>query len=260
MHPRDYEEHPNEMHRWPSILVSEKHNGVRAVVSPNGGSEVYSKHYRRWWHLDQRFHNPCAYWLDGEIMWPGHCLQDIAGLLAGEEADAKSLSQLEFRAFDIIAPKLTFEQRYELLFTQEYSFNIHPVAATVVEYVPLPDKFDWSTYAPDYEGNIYRNPKGLYLPGKSHDVLKHKRMHSAEGVCLSVKEGLGKFKGMFGGAELQLDSGVTFSCGGGDLTVKDRQKLWANPPIGKRITFRYPYASKDGVPLQAQFEAVRDYE
>lgn len=49
--------------------------------------------------------------------------------------------------------------------------------------------------------------------------------------------------------------------GSGHLTKDQRQEYWDNPPVGKWITISTEAGVSDkGIPVQAQFECVRDYE
>lgn len=268
MHPRNYEDYPNETLGWPYTLRSEKLNGVRGILNPRTGY-ILSKHKREFVPLRGTFLVPeaeknfgASVWLDGEITWPGHTLQDIAGLLGQIEPTAEAVGELVFNVFDM-NDSGDFLQRYNFLkkyFVEHGQDYLKLVPAEVVHTIPHPKDYDWSNVPESLEGYVYRNPHGLYSAGLSYDVLKHKRLRDAEFVCVGIKEGKGKFKGMFGGATLRLSSNHTFDCGGGFLTVLNRQQLWEHPPIGKLVTVRYPYLSDDGVPLQAQFVSVRNYE
>jgi ATP-dependent DNA ligase len=264
MHPRDYKDYDYLVQRWPSLFVQPKLNGVRALVSPCA-TAVISKSMKPWYHLSGIFRHGTDYWLDGEILWPRHSLQELAGALNSAELPADAVGELEFHAFDVARPHRPFAERAEFLRERVRTCanpQVHDVPASFATSVPPYNKFDWSVHPTELEGFVYKHPLGKYTPGLSQMVIKHKRLYDAEFFCLSIHEGKGKFSHMFGGALLELPDKRTFKCGGGFLTVADRQKLWTpeGSPVGKMVTVRYPYVSADGVPLQAQFVSVRNYE
>lgn len=259
---------------WPSVYVQEKLNGVRALLSPYGLLAM-SKSYRTWPLLEDRFSHTLNLWLDGEIMWPGHSLQELTGLLnsAATETTSDQAESLQFHVFDAAPFKGTllddltapFRRRLQTLNALANDLVGTDIILSATERIPgIPLTTDWSMYPPEVEGFIYRNGAGVYAAGHTPDVLKLKRMYEQEYTVLKVHEGNGKFAGMFGAATLDLGhgNGKTLNCGGGLLTVADRKMLWALRArlLGQRVTVRFPYRSDDGTPLQAQWVSWRNYE
>jgi len=81
--------------------------------------------------------------------------------------------------------------------------------------------------------------------------VKMKDRPTMKATCVGMVEGTGKYMGMIG--SLVLDIGVTVGSG---LTDKERE--FGTPYIGKIIEISYEQLSKDGLPLQPTFEAIRE--
>jgi len=124
------------------------------------------------------------------------------------------------------------------------------------------------------EGLMLRRPGSYYTPGRSHSLLKVKKLSDMEGTVIGYTTGAltdrgSKLLGMMGALILRLDSGVTLELSG--FTEAERvlnDSLWAaaHPgercsssvycpcfPMGSRVTFRYRGVSRDGVPNEARY-------
>lgn len=112
------------------------------------------------------------------------------------------------------------------------------------------------------EGVVYRVDPCLYFPGDavSPHAYKRTQTHTEEAVCVSVSEGEGKRKGMLGAMYLKYGDQVLALGGGAGMDDELLTKLYQQPPIGKLVTFSYKEKSINGMPLRAQFVAIRDYE
>lgn len=280
--PRDWR--PEWCGEWP-MLLQPKLNGVRCLLGPDG--RAWSKTVKIYPGLVGQFKNPTGLWLDGEIVdrkyveldideKPSNVLtlQTINGIVSRHNPSAEDLKHLTLCIFDVIVDDVPQYERLNLL-SKEHSAKhyerlrdvnasgqhiLYSHVATLIGKDPEHARKCYDALPEHAEGMIYRNYTATYEHGKSTYVLKRKKLIEKEFICVATHEGVGKYAGMFGGATLQLPDGTTFNCGGGKLSVSDRLKLQANPPIGKKITVRFPYYSDDMVPLQAQIEAVRDYE
>lgn len=115
---------------------------------------------------------------------------------------------------------------------------------------------------PAIEGFIYRvNPCYHHSGGATFQQVKRTRMHTAEGTCIGTTPGKGKRTGLLGSFRIQLDNGRIFQLGGGTGLSDDMLAYYHDhPPLNRKITFSYKETSAFGIPLRAQFVAVRDYE
>lgn len=106
------------------------------------------------------------------------------------------------------------------------------------------------------EGIMIRKPGSLYEKGRSNTLLKVKPFKDGEAVVLGYEPGKGRHKGVMGGCNVRLPSGVEFTVGTGFTDAERR----APPKVGETITFRYTELTEDGKPKCASFVCVRDYE
>jgi DNA ligase-1 len=133
------------------------------------------------------------------------------------------------------------------------------------------------------EGLVFRNPKGLWIPKRSHDVLKYKPYDDAEGTLVGFTSGRetdkgSKLLGLIGalildykGQRLEL-SGLTNPERAFQTEAMSREA--AKQPgedmpsgfqgkyfkIGQLVTFKYRELSDDGIPKDARYFRQRDIE
>jgi DNA ligase-1 len=139
--------------------------------------------------------------------------------------------------------------------------------------------------AQGHEGIVLRKVGSLWLPERSHSLLKIKPWLDDEATVVGCTFGLGKLKGMMGamivdwnGHRFQL-SGFTDAerrivdtssngCGPGGLDAQRYAALHEGEvapehimpeqfPRGSRVTFKYRELSDDGIPKEARYWRVR---
>lgn len=140
------------------------------------------------------------------------------------------------------------------------------------------------------EGVMLRNPDSYWVPWRTHDLVKVKKLSDMEGTVIGYTTGreteLGsKLLGKMGALILRLDNGKTMELSG--FTDLERELEcttgfgcreatdWAvaNPggmlpdeyqarafPRGTRVTFRYRGMSNDGIPQEARYWRKKDDE
>ena len=133
------------------------------------------------------------------------------------------------------------------------------------------------------EGLILRNSESIWVPCRSHDLLKVKKRDDAEGTVIGYITGRAtdkgsKLLGLMGALVLELDNGKRMELSG--FTDEERKlhdihdpesrdaEIWAqnNPetecpdwiearcfPRGMRVTFKYRGKTKDGIPQEAAY-------
>jgi DNA ligase-1 len=106
------------------------------------------------------------------------------------------------------------------------------------------------------EGLMMRQPKSLYVAGRSTTLLKVKTFLDAEARVVEHLPGAGRHKGRLGALGVELPNGTRFSVGTG---FSDAERA-SPPPIGSLITFRYQELSDSGVPRFPVYVAVRQDE
>ena len=115
------------------------------------------------------------------------------------------------------------------------------------------------------EGLVLRKPGTVWLPERTHGLLKIKKYRDGEGTVVGFVSGLGKLRGMFGAMRLSW-RGVTFEISGftdEERRLIDPQLAWDAPGsvcsgavhfnLGDRVTFRYRDVSRDGIPGEARY-------
>ena len=103
------------------------------------------------------------------------------------------------------------------------------------------------------EGLVLRNPDSAYETGRSANALKVKSFDDMEGRVIGYRAGRGKYQGMTGALQVELDNGKRFYIGSG-LSDAQRRKP---PPIGSIITFKYTGKTRNGIPRFASFMRIR---
>lgn len=248
---RDYRRHLVEF----PCIIQPKLNGIRCLISPAG--RAYNKFGSEFEILRGQFPNPSDYWLDGELLHSSKThLQDVASALNRNEATGDT-AMLHLVAFDIVDHQLPQEQRLAAL--NRINFTGLPINKIRSKRISTFKELDNAFKTWGGEGIIIRYPDSFYVYGKSFALLKRKHTTDCEFPCVGVVAGKGKHTGRLGALVLRTAGGREFRCGGG-FEDSHREAFWANPPIGASVTVRFPYLSKQGVPQQSQFIAVRNYE
>ena len=242
-------------------FIQPKLNGVYAELGIDGlfrsKTGKYFPAVQKTWQADTHSIDET---LCGEFYVHGWSLQKIISAVTPDEPNELS-SKIKFVAYDIKLTNTDCPQfnRLRILAENEYlqTFEQVPRLDICLGY-QINSLAEGTSYykqflAQGYEGAVYR-------PYYYGELLKRKPFKDAEFECIAVHEGLGKRKGHVGKFVLRDSNGKTFNCGGGRVSYKRLQELFRNPPIGKMITVRYQHTSDDGIPLCAQFIAVRDYE
>lgn len=85
-------------------------------------------------------------------------------------------------------------------------------------------------------------------------LCKLKGRYTMKGICTGTIEGEGKYINMIGSLILKLENGNTVSVGSG---LSDYERSQWNF-TGKVIEFEYEQLSKDGIPLQPTYIAIRE--
>lgn len=251
-----------------AALVMPKLNGIRAMYVPGEG--WFSRDGVQYanavlGHIEVKSKLP----VDGELYVHGWSLQRInaaagVNLLAPVEDSAR----VEFHAFDVVNTMATAMARAtQLCRVINDSKNVVAVEWSVARDGVAYDGSDYedlfTRYIRDgYEGAMYKDLMRPYIPGRTTALLKRKNWSYIPVRVLEIKEGLGKFAGMFGGALVcaRDNPALTFNVGvGKDLTDDMRRTLWREPArvLGREFSARYLVLSDDGKPLNATIKLLQ---
>jgi DNA ligase-1 len=103
------------------------------------------------------------------------------------------------------------------------------------------------------EGLILRKAESLWVPKRSHDLLKVKNLLDSEGIVTGWTAGKGKLSGLIGALIIKWKD-VEFELSG----FTDSERRIGNFEIGSVVNFKYTEVSKDGKPLKARFSRVSE--
>ena len=100
---------------------------------------------------------------------------------------------------------------------------------------------------------MVRSTDGLYIDGRSTEVLKVKSFLDAEAKVLKHVPGKGRNAGRLGALLVEEPDGTRFKLGGG---FSDAERL-SPPPIGSIVTFKYYGRYSSGKPRFPVFLRLR---
>lgn len=239
---------------WTTAYVQPKLDGHRALWKDG---VLYSRQGKRLEipHIIKAIENSplVNLHLDGELYIHGRSLQALSTLIKKYTFDSH---ELEYHIYDMI-DCTSFNERISLLtdeLVDTWRGNL-----TIVETVPVnnPEQLDRHHTAyrgAGYEGTMLRFGTDGYDAGKrSRTLLKVKEFHDAEYEVVSVVEGKPTIRN---GQTWQVPvwvcavgNGLLFNVTAqGDMAQKDGQWQHREKFMGKQLTVKYHYLSKDGVP------------
>lgn len=247
------------------VYITEKLDGNRCIASYDGNKWNFTSRNGKAMHVnfDMTGLNTTLVY-DGEVLSPeqtrasilrsngifknieGTSFNYTSGLINRHTTDKK----LIYNIFDIQDNKLKYEQRREILMTQE------PVSEDV-RILPVLYTFDTMNETQEGlykllddvvksggEGLMINTASGLYVPKRTSDLLKLKQVQSMDMKVVETEFGTGKYEGMVGSiiCTASLPNGSTISCSVG-TGLSDHQRLrWALYPdeiLGKIVEVEY---------------------
>jgi len=204
-----------------------------------------------------------GYILDGELILPGNGpLQDT--MSAAKKFRPGISDKLQYWVYDIVAPELTYHERYNILPIIQSKFNNSNIIFTPTSVAKSEtDVRDYQKkyVGAGYEGTIIRDPDGKYEIGhRSYSLLKLKDFEEEEFKIIDVIEGGGMMVGM-AIFRVETKDGNTFESTP-EANHDQRKEMFVdrNKLIGKWATIRFYGKTKDGIPMFNNTVAVRDWE
>ncbi|MGV8961944.1 MAG: hypothetical protein ACOH2V_01005 [Candidatus Saccharimonadaceae bacterium] len=196
---------------------------------------------------------------DGELYIHGGYLQTISGIARLKTWEPRC-EQLEYWVYDLAIPNKTFEERLEILEELEEIFKDskkikiqkHSLTSSWGQIQQLHDKW----VLEGFEGLVARKPDKMYEFGKrGSTMIKVKMYQEDEFEIIDYKDGLRDEDFCF---ICQTESGGIFSAKPvGSREIKAEYIKDMDDIIGRKGTVKYFEISKEGLPLQTVFQAVR---
>lgn len=236
--------------------VSPKLDGVRAWWDGTKFiSRLGNEYHAPQWFIEEM---PKGVTLDGELFAGNGKFQETVSTVRKMNAVDEEWKRIKFMVFDMPLHGGTYEDRLLALtkVISPMSQYCELVKTVLLDHVNQLDENLKTAENAGYEGIMLREPKSLYVDGRSHTLLKVKSFQDSEVTVVDYEKGKGKHKGRMGALVVRLPSGVEFSVGSG-FTDKERE----NPPaIGSKVTVKYQELTKDGVPRFPTYISERNYE
>jgi DNA ligase-1 len=200
--------------------------------------------------------------LDGEL-WLGRGegnLQEIGSIVSRSQPDER-WSKVSYLVFDLPDPAAgPFSERVRILqgvFATHRSPRVALVPyAECKSRVHFDEVFE-QVVSMEGEGVMLRRPDSRYVRRRVSTLLKRKKFFDDEATVIGHQPGENGCAGMLGALVCRLDNGIEFEIGTG-FSVEQRR---SPPPIGSRVTFRYPERSREGRPIGSpSYQGVRPDE
>jgi len=242
--------------------MSEKLDGVRAYWD---GARLWSRLGNQThapdWFLAQL---PPGVALDGELWVKRKFFHQTSGMVRRQDKSEAVWRALTFVLFDAPSAPGGFEERLGCL--ESLGFGPleegEPAGGTVrlvrqrrCEGRAQLQALLTETEAAGGEGLMLRKPGSPYEVGRSQTCLKVKSFLDLEAVVIGYVGGEGKYEGMVGALECELEDGTRFTVGTG---LKDRERRYdAAPPLGSIVTIHCKELTDARVPREPTFHGVR---
>jgi len=241
-------------------LCSHKFDGVRAWWDGERfWSRLGNEYFAPQWFKDKMPKGVC---LDGELFGGNKQFQKTVSIVRKRNAVDSEWKQIKYMVFD--APKVQgdFNKRMTALWGIFGASNDPEAFVCLVQHSlvmktdSVKEQFLYGAELKGFEGIMLRDPKSLYVNGRSHTLLKVKSFKDMEVIVTGYEKGQGKHKGRVGALNVKMDSGIEFSVGTG-LSDAERE----NPPaVGSWITISYQELTDGNVPRFPSYIGARDYE
>lgn len=231
-------------------IMSEKLDGIRGIWD---GKQFYSKSGKILNVPSWFIKNFPTFRLDGEFWSKRDDFENIQSTVL-DKNPSKNWENITFNIFDIPDKSGDFFTRLE--FGKKWFATNQNEYVKFLEQKVCADKKSLDDFLNQIiklkgEGVIVKNPNETYNNGRSHYVLKVKKVQDMEGEVIGYNHNL-KTK-IFKSLKIKLENGIIFDLGGGlNKTIKNNL-----PKIGDVVTFKYFGFTKYGKPKFATFLRVR---
>ncbi len=233
-------------------LMSEKLDGVRAYWS---GSDLLTRQGNRIAAPSWFTEGLPPFELDGELWSKRGDFERIQSIVSRNQPH-EGWRELSYNIFEVPHAEGGLLARLDKLQT---FLRAHPLAhVRVIEQIPcrgaehLQARLQ-AVEAMGGEGLVVRHPDTPYTTGHSDQSLKVVSFETMEGEVVGYREGKGKYTGMTGALELEIDGARRLLLGSG---LSDEQRR-EPPPLGTLVTFKYRGLTSGGLPKFATFLRIR---
>lgn len=230
--------------------MSEKLDGIRAYWN---GKKLLTRQGKEFNPPVAFIKNFPPFELDGELWSKRADFENIQSHVLDQD---NNWAGIKYMIFEVPHAKGNFFARLKK--AREYITKNSLKNVKIIEQKIVQNKSDLNSFLElvidnGGEGVIVKDASKDYFEGRSSFVLKVKKAQDMEAKVIGYKAGSGKFTGMMGSLQVELENGVQFFVGSG-FSKKERK----NPPkTGEVVTFKYFGFTKYGKPKFASFMRVR---
>lgn len=211
--------------------------------------------------------------LDGEFYMHGVPFDEISGLFRAK--DRPIPEGYKFHVFNAFTEQEWNSQKINATYDEVmqrvrsicglYSTSLVPVGSKVVDDEEAVSRGLQELWDQGYEGGILRNvDKPAYMwkrcSLKDNCMIKLKKIDYTDAKITGFREGEGKYLGMLGALQVQLENGIDFEIGTG-YTDDQRVELWQNRDelLGEWVHCKFTELTDTGMPRPpVVFMNIRD--
>ncbi|MDO8454323.1 MAG: DNA ligase [Sulfurimonas sp.] len=229
-------------------MMSEKLDGVRAYWD---GKKLLSRQGQAINAPDWFTQKLPPFELDGELWTKRGDFENIQSIVM-DKTPKPEWSKIKYMIFEAPHAEGNFSKRLEQV--QKYIQEQKLIHVAIIEQKICKDKKELDNYFQSVithggEGVVIKDGSKAYFEGRSDSVLKVKLAEDMEAKVIGYKNGSGKFTGMMGSLQVELEDGTQFFIGSGLSNA-----IRANPPkIGEMVSFKYFGFTKNGKPKFASY-------
>lgn len=262
-----YNYNPTKDYQVDTWWASPKYDGVRGIfdVANNG---LFTRQGKRIWGV-RTIEESCrlfitslkeigvnAHTIEGELYKTGADFPTISGELNKFQCDDKDLILKVFAVksnmtTDHMIANLPEKDEFPLLESVEYQ-SIPNTPANILEFA------NGNTYS--QEGIVLRHPTISYTDGRSHNLLKVKKIYSSEFTITNINKGSGQYANSLGSINVSnMINGVMITSKvGTGFTEDERNTIWNNQSqyLGRSVEIMYMNISTDNSLRQPVFVRV----
>ncbi|MGL6284226.1 MAG: hypothetical protein ACRC2J_17625 [Microcoleaceae cyanobacterium] len=265
-----YNYNPTKDYQISNWWASPKYDGVRGIfdVANNG---LFTRQGKRVWGV-KTIEDSCRAYVqsfdgtdinietvEGELYKYGADFPTISGIVKEFQCDDKDLI---LKVFAVKSNMTSNEMIGNLLDPGEYPL-IEPVEYQSILNTPASiEQFVKENLVHSTEGIVLRHPTISYTEGRSHNLLKVKKMYTSEFTITSINKGSGKYYGSLGSITVSnmIDGVMVTSKIGTGFTDEERHTIWNNQSeyLGRSVEVLYMGVTSGGSLRQPVFVKVVD--
>jgi len=264
-----YNYNPTKDYQISNWWASPKYDGVRGIfdVANNG---LFTRQGKRVWGV-KTIEDSCRAYVqsfdgtdinietvEGELWIPDADFPTISGIVKEFQCDDKDLILKVFAVKSNMTSNemignLPDPEEYPLIEPVEYQ-SILNNSASILEFATN------NTYSE--EGIVLRHETISYTEGRSHNLLKVKKIYTSEFTITSINKGSGKYASILGSINVSnmIDGVMVTSKVGTGFTDEERNTIWNNQSkyLGRSVEVLYMGVTSGGSLRQPVFVKVVD--